>query len=289
MMTDDRETLIELRKRDDKIAALTIERDDAQARLRELEATTTAATIRDVHKALGAAPGQSVVARAQDVMASAAHEASERIRLQVDLDAAHTRIGQMQVEHARVERRWLANPTQQAVLDILGIAAGDRTDPIGRIKALVECEDHLVLIADAVGRRADGTAVDWVRDIAKRNTSRTADLTASAVQILRDALLLDGDDDIEDLAKMAADQITGVRAALRWEGEGSCGTLVEHARDIRGILDDAPLQTFRPPISVTISNAGGIVFADVRASGVTDPAFLTLPMGVRLGLVVLRD
>ena len=68
MMTDDRETLIELRKRDDKIAALTIERDDAQARVRELEATTTAATIRDVHKALGATVGQSVVTRAVEVM-----------------------------------------------------------------------------------------------------------------------------------------------------------------------------------------------------------------------------
>lgn len=41
---------------------------DRLARLRELEATTTAATIRDVHKALGAAPGQSVVARAVEVM-----------------------------------------------------------------------------------------------------------------------------------------------------------------------------------------------------------------------------
>jgi len=47
------------------------ERDDAQARVRELEAMTSTATIRDVHKALGAAPGESVVVRAAAVARAA--------------------------------------------------------------------------------------------------------------------------------------------------------------------------------------------------------------------------
>jgi hypothetical protein len=47
------------------------ERDDAQARVRELEAMTSTATIRDVHKALGAAPGESVVTKAEVVVAAA--------------------------------------------------------------------------------------------------------------------------------------------------------------------------------------------------------------------------
>lgn len=219
MMTDDRETLIELRKRDDKIAALTIERDDAQARVRELEATTTAATIRDVHKALGATVGQSVVTRAVEVMGDLVE--ARRLR-----DSALGRVVDLEIKAATA-----AHPGQ----------------------------------------------------------ARTADLAASAVQILRDAVLSDDQsDDIEDLAKMAADQITAVRAALRWEGEGSCGTLVEHARDVRALLDEAPSQVFAIRHTVKVETDHGLTYAEVDIGRITDPEFLALPMGVRLGMVVLR-
>ena len=51
-----------------------------------------------------------------------------------------------------------------------------------------------------------------------------------------------------------------------------------------------PAQVFRPPISVTVSNAGGMVFAEIAVGDITDPAFIALSghQLSRLGLVV-RD
>ena len=49
-----------------------------------------------------------------------------------------------------------------------------------------------------------------------------------------------------------------------------------------------PSQVFRPSISVTVHHVTGHAFAEVEVGDVTDPAFLALPMGTRLGLVVLR-
>ena len=132
----------------ERVCDLVSSRDDAQARVRELEAMTSTATIRDVHKALGAAPGESVVVRAQEVMAQ--------------------RMGE-----------WIAHPNAQTVLDILGIAAGDRTDPIGRIKALVRTEElankaskHLAnLVHDPTGD---------IEDLAKGAAKRIRYLNAEA-------------------------------------------------------------------------------------------------------------
>ena len=45
---------------------------------------------------------------------------------------------------------------------------------------------------------------------------------------------------------------------------------------------------FRPPISVTVRHACDHPFAEVVIGAIQDPAFLALPMGARLGLVVLR-
>ena len=49
-----------------------------------------------------------------------------------------------------------------------------------------------------------------------------------------------------------------------------------------------PPQVFRPPISVTVRHACDHPFAEVVIGAIQDPAFLALPMGARLGLVVLR-
>ena len=95
------------------------ERDDAQARVRELEATTTAATIRDVHKALGAAPGQSVVTRAEEVM-------GELARLREGLDADDCAPGLEMPGDASL--CWvLTRPEVQAALRL--VAQFDRPSP----------------------------------------------------------------------------------------------------------------------------------------------------------------
>ena len=52
------------------------------------------------------------------------------------------------------------------------------------------------------------------------------------------------------------------------------------------LAEAEPPQVFRPPISVTIHHVTGHAFAEVEVGDITDPAFLSLPMGARLGLVV---
>ena len=49
-----------------------------------------------------------------------------------------------------------------------------------------------------------------------------------------------------------------------------------------------PPQVFCPPISVTVRHACDHPFAEVVIGAIQDPAFLAIPMGARLGLVVLR-
>ena len=64
--------------------------------------------------------------------------------------------------------------------------------------------------------------------------------------------------------------------------------LRERVAELEAAGAESP-QVFRPPISVTIHHVTGHAFAEVEVGDVTDPAFLALPMGVRLGLVVCDE
>jgi len=137
-------------------------------------------------------------------------------------------------DEAKAASGWIAEPTQQTVLDILGIAAGDRVDVIGRIKALVGAERE--------------------RDRMLRSEADVCSILGARP----DELLAD-----------AAQRITG-------------------ELDFAETAEAEPAQTFHPPISITVRHASGHAFAEVLVGAISDPAFLALPMGARLALVVTR-
>jgi hypothetical protein len=148
-------------------------------------------------------------------------------------------------------------------------------------------------------RRIACTALDWL-DLAKAAQAH------------------DVDDDIEDLAKMSADQINNARKALgahTWESFGKAegetleavidriagtlkvrealagepGTVAERAENVmeelRGLRR---IQPAPDPIPVVHTYGGDHTEVVIRISS-SDPAILSLPMGVRLGLVVCDD
>jgi hypothetical protein len=167
--------------------ALETERDDAQARVRELEAMTSTATIRDVHKALGAAPGESVVTKAEVVVAAA-------------------KAYGMVIDDARA---------------ILGAREDEMLSDAAR--RVVDAGPHKTVLDEArkaMGLEVGESVVDRVKDF-----RRTEVLIFEARKHL-EPLVSDPSGDIEDLAVMVAHRVaalvreaTDLRARLDADAE----------------------------------------------------------------------
>jgi len=97
-------------------------------------------------------------------------------------------------------------------------------------------------------------------------------------------------------ARTAAEVIGDLRLQLRAIEDARAAMRrmeIDHAAALAVARMEAaeaePPQVFRPPISVTVHHVTGHAFAEVEVGDITDPAFLALPMGARLGLVVCDE
>ena len=131
------------------------------------------------------------------------------------------------------------------------------------------------------------TALAWLSD---RDAWRATD-RAKAAEAERDAVTVERDEAYRQRDNYEM-QINDARAILGAAAGDLLSNAAERLRERVADLEAAeavPPQVFRPPISVTVCHVTGHAFAGVEVGDVTDPAFLALPMGVRLGLVVCDD
>lgn len=286
------------------------ERDDAQARLRELEAMTSIATILAVHKALGAAPGESVVTRAEVVMERLAEARREQNRSMVrqilgvlsDVDESLVQQAERVVAERDSARRKRDSALARVVeleAEAAGIAyfacwpdgvlkamgftdVSSVAEVIERVNALVgaERERDRLLRSEADVCAILGAATGELLSDAARRHARTEALVTEARKYL-EPLVSDPSGDIEDLAMMVAHRIADLRQILRArDGE----SLKDAAR--RAAVGAEPPQVFRIIPRVTVDRHG------VRFEVVTtDPGIRALTAGQlsRLGLVVCDE
>jgi hypothetical protein len=217
---------------------------------------TSTATIIAAHKALGATPGQSVVTRAEEVMGRLARPGNLGEILgwtgEESLASAAVRVVRER-DVARRERDEAYRQRDEAQTR-LGEWASLRSQ-INDARAILGAAAG-DLLSDAVERAAcavqhEANAMDIIGRALGRKVVGGADVAA-----------IHASEEIERLRERVAD----LEAA---EAE--------------------PPQVFRPPISVTVRHACDHPFAEVVIGAIQDPAFLALPMGARLGLVVCDD
>ena len=200
---------------------------------------------------------------------------------------------QMRADHLDAVRR------VKAAEEACDLAIVERDEAYGQRDAAARFEEQIrgdrddcrSLIADlrTILGATDGEMLsDAARRVATALASfEEADLHKTVLDEVRTALAVPYGESVVAKAKWIMEA-----RAMGHKMQGEREDEIDRLRKRVAELDAAetePAQTFRPPISITVRHACDHPFAEVTIGAIQDPAFLALPMGARLALVVTRD